>query len=355
MRWLLLPFAAVILAACGKKVAPSSTAPAEPAGGWVQGIGYVEPAGEVRRLSFLHPGIVGEVLADVGKDVAKGDVLMRQTDREERAALAEAEAALATAKTEYQQTLAGVNPERIHALEAARAASEAAAKNARRDHERLDLLLAKGVVSQLERDHGETESLRAEAHFKQAEAELANLRLFVRPEDIAVAENKMKAAEARVAGARVRLLENELRAPINGQVLEVLHREGEATYVLTPEPVLIFADSGRLRVRAEIEETYALQLRPGQGAEIFGRGLGPRKIEGRVSLVKSIMGKKTVFTKSSTERKDVDVLQVLIDLPEGTTLPLGFEVDVRINRAVGRDALFRKPSPSVNLREASAG
>ena len=74
-----------------------------------------------------------------------------------------------------------------------------------------------------------------------------------------------------------------------------------------------------------------------------------------MSLVKAIMGKKTVFTKSSTERKDVDVLQVLIDLPEGTTLPVGFEVDVRINRAVGRDALFRKPSPSVSLREASSG
>ncbi len=355
MRWLLLPFAAVILAACGKKAAPAANAPAEPAGGWVQGIGYVEPAGEVRRLSFLHPGIVGEVLVDIGKDVSAGEVLMRQTGREESAALAEAEAALATAKTEYQQTLAGVNPERIHALEAARAASEAAAKNARRDHERLEQLLAKGVVSQLERDHGETESLRAEAHFKQAEAELANLRLFVRPEDIAVAENKTKSAETRVETARTRLLEKELRAPITGQVLEVLHREGEATYVLGPEPVLVFADSGRLRVRAEIEETYALQLRAGQAAEVFGRGLGLRKFEGRVSLVKSIMGKKTVFTKSSTERKDVDVLQVLIDLPEGTTLPVGFEVDVRINRAVGRDALFRKPAPSINLREASPG
>jgi HlyD family secretion protein len=355
MRWLFLAFITVLFASCGKKTTPSSHAPAEPAGGWVQGIGYVEPAGEVRRLSFLYPGIVGEVLTDVGAEVSKGDVLMRQTDRAERAALAEAEATLATAQAEYQQTLAGVNPERIRALEATRTASEAAAINARRDYERFDQLLAKGVVSQLERDHGETEALRAEASFKQAEAELANLRLFVRVEDIAVAGNRMKLAEARVATVRTRLLENELRAPMTGQVLELLHREGESTHGLTPEPVLVFADSGRLRVRAEIEESYALQLRPGQDAEVFGRGLGQRKIEGRVSLVKAIMGKKTVFTKSSTERKDLDVLQVLIDLPEGTTLPVGFEVDVRINRAVGRDALFRRPAPSINLREASSG
>ena len=355
MRWLLLAFAAVLLSACGRKAVPVSNLSVEPAGGWVQGIGYVEPAGEVRRLSFLHPGIVGEVLADVGKDVAQGDVLMRQTDREERAALAEAKAALATAKAEYKQTLAGVNPQRIQALEAARAANEAAASNARRDRDRLERLFTRGVASHLERDHAEMESLRATANLQQAEAELANLRLFVRPEDIAVAENKVKLSEARVASANARSSECELRAPMSGQVLEVLHREGESTYVLTPEPVLVFADSGRLRVRAEIEETYALQLRPGQEAEIFGRGLGQRKIEGKVTLVKAIMGKKTVFTKSSTERKDVDVIQVLIDLPEGTTLPVGFEVDVRINRAVGRDALLRRPAPSVNLREASSG
>jgi multidrug resistance efflux pump len=299
----------------------------------------------VRRLCFLHPGIVGKVVAELDTDVPAGDLLMRQTDREERAAVAEAEAGLAAARAEYQQTLAGVNPERVHALEAAQTASEAAAQNARRDHERYEQLFAQGVVSKLERDHSETDSLRAEANLKQADAELANLRMFVRPEDVAVAQQKVGLAESQVASAKARLQETELHAPINGRVLEVLHREGESTYGLTPDPVLVFADSGKLRVRAEIEESYALQLRAGQSAEIFGRGLGAGKIEGTVTLVKALMGKKTVFSRSSTERKDVDVLQVLIDLPEGTTLPVGFEVDVRINRGVGRNALFRHAGP----------
>ena len=340
MKRLLCILSAVLLAGCEKKANPSLHESAQPADIWIQGIGYVEPAGEVRRLSFLHPGIVGELAVDVGKDVARGELLMRQTDREERAALSEAEAMLEMTKAECQQTLAGVNPERIRAMEAARAANEAAATNTRRDYERLEKLIKRGVASQIERDHAQAGALRADASLKQAEAELANLRVFVRPEDIAVAEQKVRLAESRVSTAKARLLETELRAPAPGQVLEVLRREGESTYGLTPEPVLIFAGSGRLRVRAEIEETYALQLRPGQQAELFGRGLGQQKIEGRVLLVKAIMGKKTVFTKSSTERKDVDVLQVLIELPDGTALPVGFEVDVRINCAAGKNAVI---------------
>ena len=228
-------------------------------------------------------------------------------------------------------------------MDAARAANEAAATNTRRDYERLDKLIKRGVAPQIERDHAQAEALRADASLKQAEAELANLRVFVRPEDIAVAEQKVRLAESRVNTAKARLLETELRAPAPGQVLEVLRREGESTYGLTPEPVLVFAGSGRLRVRAEIEETDALQLRPGQQAELFGRGRGQQKIEGRVLLVKAIMGKKTVFTKSSTERKDVDVLQVLIELPESTALPVGFEVDVRINCTAGKSTPISRP------------
>lgn len=42
------------------------------------------------------------------------------------------------------------------------------------------------------------------------------------------------------------------------------------------------------------------------------------------------MGRKTVFAQTATERKDLDVVQVLIALPEGVAWPIGLEVDVRV-------------------------
>lgn len=43
-----------------------------------------------------------------------------------------------------------------------------------------------------------------------------------------------------------------------------------------------------------------------------------------------IMGDKTLFTHESSERKDLDVLQVIIDLGTDCQAPVGLQVDVVI-------------------------
>ncbi len=121
-----------------------------------------------------------------------------------------------------------------------------------------------------------------------------------------------------------------LKSPFAGTVLEILKREGEGARVVDREPVLIFADDSRLRVRAEIDERWVHQLSVGQTAEVYGRGLGDVRQRGTVSLVKQVMGNKTVFSHEASERKDLDVLQVLIDLPPDFRAPLGLQVDVDI-------------------------
>ena len=282
----------------------------------IQGVGYVEPVSEVRRLSFLHPGVVAAVLTDVGTEVKQGVLLMRQRDYEEQAAVAIAQA-------ECKQTLAGVNVERIHALESSVAANSSALEYASAEYHRSGDLYKSGSISQADLDRSKTSYTVASNNLLQAESELKNLRGFVREEDRAVAKAKLAAAQARLAEA-------ELRAPFDGQVLEILRREGESTYDLANEPVIIFANVKKLRVRAEIEESYSLNLKAGQEANVIVRNLQRTAIKGKVVLVKQIMGKKTVFAKTSTERRDVDVLQVFIDLPEATDLPIGMEVDVMI-------------------------
>jgi HlyD family secretion protein len=94
--------------------------------------------------------------------------------------------------------------------------------------------------------------------------------------------------------------------------------------------VVIFGDLSRLRVRAEIDETHTLRLRAGQAVEVRPRGRAEPVLRGRVSLVKQAMGPKTVFAQSATERSDLGVIQVLVDLEPGIALPVGFEVDVKV-------------------------
>jgi HlyD family secretion protein len=47
-------------------------------------------------------------------------------------------------------------------------------------------------------------------------------------------------------------------------------------------------------------------------------------------LVKTMMGKKTVFSRESAERKDLEVLQVFIEPDQPLDVPVGLKIDVEL-------------------------
>lgn len=63
---------------------------------------------------------------------------------------------------------------------------------------------------------------------------------------------------------------------------------------------------------------------------VQGFNLRGRSFSGRVTEIKPVMGTKTVFNRSASERKDFTVMEVLIDLDETPPAPVGLQVDVRI-------------------------
>ena len=94
--------------------------------------------------------------------------------------------------------------------------------------------------------------------------------------------------------------------------------------------MVLFGDLSRLQVRAEMDERLVQHLAIGQEAVVYGRNLGDKAYPGRVVLLEKLMGDKTVFTRASSERKDLDVLQVLVELGSDLQVPAGLQVDVRI-------------------------
>jgi HlyD family secretion protein len=265
-----------------------------------------------------------------GDKVKCGTVLMQLDDQEEQAALAGAETTLQLAKEELLQLKAAVNPERVKAQVAVVTAAKAEADYAEKEFKRQGSMLdAPGAISQGDREKAEMLMLSKQAMARQAEAELAYRRSFGRKEDIAVAMARGKYAETLVAAAKARLSNTRLVAPCDGEVLEILQREGDMAS-LAAGPTLIFADVSRLRVRAEFDETYALRLKEGQIATIITHDESRRSFKGREDYVKSLMGKKTVFSHSSRERKDLDMREVFVHFDVSPNLPIGLEVDVTV-------------------------
>ena len=145
-----------------------------------------------------------------------------------------------------------------------------------------------------------------------------------------MAQSQVELAAARLEWSKRQYEETQLRAPCDGQVLEVIKREGDAVRLVDAEPVLLFADLSRQWVRAEIEDRFVSRLCRGQRAVLYGRGLGT-SVAGRVVLIKNMMGRKTVFSGASTERRDLEVVQVFVEPSEPFFAPVGLRVDIKVS------------------------
>jgi multidrug resistance efflux pump len=297
---------------------------------WVHGVGYLEPASEVRRLVFKVNGVIDRCLVDVGSSVQKGDVLLALRNQEQQAALAMAEAERKLAAAERDKTLSGVNPFRIAALGSQLDLLEEQLRHVKRQEARARVLFPGRAISTEEYEKRCSELAQKEAARKQAAADLSYLEHFVTAEDRRLAEVRVELAQARVELRRVQLEDTLLRAPVDGTVLEVLKHEGDGARVADVEPVILFADISRVRIRGEIEERYVHAVRGGQKVLVTGRGLGTQCLPGTIVLTKRIMGKKTVFSRAAAERKDLEVVQVFIDLEEPLAAPVGLEVDIQV-------------------------
>jgi HlyD family secretion protein len=240
-------------------------------------------------------------------------------------------------KAERENVLVGVNKFEISAAEQALEVATQRLVCAKKDYERAAALIQKNTISQADYDTHESAYRQASAEARRAEALLRHLQTYVTPEQKVVTERKVALALAQKEQAAQVVADMRLLAPTNGTVLEILRREGESVSAFVHEPVIVFADTSRLRVRAEIDERYVRVLKPGQDVTVYGRTLNDEKYHGRIALVKDLMGKRTVFTRSSTERKDLDVVQVIIDMGADFTAPGGLRVDVVIAVAPGTD------------------
>jgi ABC exporter DevB family membrane fusion protein len=309
---------------------PGERRPEADGPGAIEGIGFVEPLSVVRQLVPKGGGVIKACYVKAGDGVRKGDVLLALHDEKEAAAVALARRQLEVARAEEAQVRSGINPHRIKAAEKAVARLRAEWQHATREADRNRRLVPSGAISQGENDATDSKQWQLQAALHEAEAELLHLKNHVRDVDVALAQAKGSQAEANLAVAEQQLLDLRVLAPCDGTVLRLLKRPGEGVPYTEPQPVLLFGDLSRLRVRAEIDERFVKDLRVGQGAEAYGRNLLGKASPGTVVEVERMMGDKTLFTHSSWERKALHVLQVVIEMEPGFSAPVGLQVDVRV-------------------------
>jgi HlyD family secretion protein len=141
-------------------------------------------------------------------------------------------------------------------------------------------------------------------------------------------ESELNVARAEWTLARVALEKTRIRAPVDGVVLEVNAKKGELAMPTLRPAILVMGDLSALRIRAEVDQQYLGKIRIGQRAEVRVAAFRDRKFGGNVSSIARVIGPSRINSGDPRTFKDVEVLEVDVDLPDPGPLAVGEQVDV---------------------------
>jgi membrane fusion protein (multidrug efflux system) len=240
--------------------------------------------GDVTVIAPKVAGFVAEVAVTDNQAVHAGDLLVRLDDRDYRAALAKAEAAVAG----QQATLANLDATRhlqqalIAQAQAGIAAADAETTRAKDDQVRFRDLAAHAAASV-------QTSQKADADYKQAVANSDRTRAAADAalRQIDVIDTQKRQAEAALAGAiadrdtaRLNLGYTELRAPIDGTVGNRSARQG--AFATVGAQLISIVPARGLWVDANFKENQLARMIPGLAATISADVLPGEMFHGHV-------------------------------------------------------------------------
>ena len=324
----LLLSGALALSACGT----SQGQTAAPSPYRATSVGRIDSSDEARQLVAAADGVIARVLVRRGDQVRVGQVLL-MVDCAPRSG--QAQAALAGAEQSSADAglvAAGPRGEVIAAARAAVAQAQARQINAQQALDRASALVTLGFVSRRDLEARSAERDAARAGRDQAAAQLAQLTNGARPLERVAAAAGARAQRGAAQAARAALHQCELRSPVDGQVLQVLRREGEFSGASQGTALLVVGDMRRQIVRAEVGERDLAGIAIASPVEVWIDG-SPRRWKGHVTELAAVMGRRSARSLDPTDRFDRDVREAIIQIDDPDLPPVaGLRVTVGFRR-----------------------
>jgi HlyD family secretion protein len=312
---------------------PVSDPPRSPFANKISGSGIVEASTRNISIGSHVPGIVARVFVTVGKRVKAGEPLFVLDDRKQQADFVVKEAALAEARARLARLKQAPRAEDLPPAQARVEEAEAILAEARHQLQLAEKLKDARAIAIDEINKRRFAVDAAEARLNQAKADLKLLEAGSWKPDIEVAMANVAAAEAEVEGAKVEIGRLTVRAPVEGDILQVNVRPGEfAPSGATAVPLILLGNLDKLHVRVDIDENDAWRFRREAPAVASIRGNPQFKTELTFEYVETYVVPKRSLTGESTERVDTRVMQVVYSFKRGK-LPIypGQLMDVYID------------------------
>lgn len=246
------------------------------------------------NLAFQVSGNVILVQAREGQAVQKGDVLAELDSSEFLTRLDQARAAVekaVKAKEQLQDLLSIYTvtlPEDVKRARANVAVARNTMLDAKKNNERYEELLRRGVVSQKERDSVNLAFEIAQSNLHEAEAVLAQAESNLRKidstrKDIEAAQAQIDLSKAALEQAKIQLSYTKLIAPYSGIITS---RNVEPGEIVTPgREVISLSDLSRVDLKIFVDETDIAKVKPNQRVDVVVDTFPGKFFKGRVSYI----------------------------------------------------------------------
>ena len=287
-------------------------------------VGYVDA--DFVRPAPIASGRLVTLAVHRGERVKTGALLFALDDAKEIAARDAAQSALAQAEAQLANLKLGKRPQEIALVRAQLTQAEAKRDLARLTYERSRTLLAQKVVSVERRDTAEAEFRAAEAQVAELKAALSVAALPAREDEIKAAAAAVETAKARLAEAAWQLRERRIVAPSPASIEDTYFEPGD--FVPASTPVMSLLPSDTIHVKFYVPQKIVPKLELGSKVSIACDGCDG-DISGKITFIST----QTEFTppviySETTRSKLMFRIEAKPDAP--TSLRPGLPVTVTV-------------------------
>jgi membrane fusion protein (multidrug efflux system) len=305
---------------------------------WLTGGRYVETDNAYLQQNkvSISSDVAGRIASVAVKDnqlVKAGDILFTIDPQSYTIALAQADAALASARVNVEQ-LRVAHSIALAKLQAARDALEIRQK----EWDRTSNLREQGITAESSLDDSRLALQQAQANVALEEQDVANsVAALAGNPDIATDEHPtVRAALAARDNAQRNLDKTTILAPADGMVAQVASLN-VGQFVNTGSTIATLVESNDIWVEANFKETQLSTLRNGQPVEITVDAFPGKKLEGHIDSIGAATGAEFALIPAQNATGNwVKVTQrvpvkIVVDSTDGEALVAGMSAVVNVD------------------------
>jgi HlyD family secretion protein len=274
--------------------------------------------------------VVAEVYIKDGDEVAAGQPIAALSSRSSlEAAVTAARMQVALAEARLSLVRAAASPDEAAAARETIVRLQLQRDDAARAYERNKPLYQHDFLSKAQLETLETNLHEAEALLAQARARLHGM-VTARPEEVAIAESEVRAAQANLVRARQDAASGMVRSPSKARVLRVIAHAGEQ---VGSQGIAEFANTDKMGVVAEVYEADIARVHTGQKAIITSETL-PRPLQGTVTRIAPEVEEQAALAEEPGEPADARIFKVRLQVSDQSML--ADRIHGKVNVVIGQ-------------------